>query len=34
MIEANHEGDMAARFGETIYQKSLDDGRRYFGLTE
>ncbi|WP_411093591.1 hypothetical protein [Streptomyces sp. 049-1] len=34
MIEANHEEDMAAHFGESMYQKSLDDGRRYFGLTE
>lgn len=32
MIEANHEESSASHFGEAIYQRSLEDGRRYFGL--
>ncbi|MGA5135154.1 hypothetical protein ACPCTO_35790 [Streptomyces olivoreticuli] len=34
MIEANHEEAQAKHFGETVYQSALDDGRRYFGLTD
>jgi hypothetical protein len=33
MIEANHEKPEATHYGEAVYQRSLEDGRRYFGLT-
>ena len=34
MIEANHSESQADLFGESVYRSALDDGRRYFGLTD